>query len=111
VLSARADAARKAADERTGEMFAAAGNESAEAEAHWNDVQRSWHEHVARIRERVTKKKAEHDRALAARDADRAEADAIDAIRFAAAAIEEAEYAVLDAVRTRMEADHLAEGA
>ena len=42
------------------------------------------------------------------RRADHAEADAIAAVDFASAALEEAEYAVLDARLARMEADDLA---
>jgi hypothetical protein len=38
----------------------------------------------------------------------RAEADALDAIYYAAATIEEAEYAVLDAALARLDADALA---
>jgi hypothetical protein len=41
-------------------------------------------------------------------DAEWAEADAIDAVDFASAAIEEAQYAVLDAVLARRRADVMA---
>ena len=45
---------------------------------------------------------------MAEDDAELAEADAINAVDFASAAIEEAQYAVLDAVRARKNADVLA---
>jgi len=45
---------------------------------------------------------------MAQRVADGAEADADFAVDYAIAAIEEAEYAVLDATLARMEADELA---
>ena len=45
---------------------------------------------------------------IAEHDAEWAEADAIDAVNFASAAIEEAEYAVLDAVLARRRADVMA---
>jgi hypothetical protein len=45
---------------------------------------------------------------MALRNADGAEADADFAVDFAIAAIEEAEYAVLDATLARMKADELA---
>jgi hypothetical protein len=45
---------------------------------------------------------------MAQRTADGAEADADFAVDYALAAIEEAEYAVLDATLARMEADELA---
>ncbi len=73
----------------------------------WNDVQRHWNEHVARIQENVQSKKAEMDKAMAERRADDAEADASFAIDFAYAAIGDAEYAVLDAVLARKEAGEL----
>ena len=45
---------------------------------------------------------------MAERDAEWAEADDNDAVRFAEAAVEEAEYAVLDAVLARRDADVMA---
>ena len=72
--------------------------------AWWHDVQRSWHEHVAAIREDFDRKRAENDKERARRSAENAEDDAVFAIRYAEAAIDEAEYAVLDAALTRAEA-------
>jgi hypothetical protein len=45
---------------------------------------------------------------VAERDAEWAEIDAYEAVQFAQAAIEEAEYAVLDAVLARKDADVMA---
>jgi len=73
----------------------------------WNDVQRSWNEHISQLQGKVETKKAEMDRDRAQRHADNAEADAAYAIDFAYAAIGEAEYAVLDADLARMEANEL----
>jgi hypothetical protein len=73
----------------------------------WNDVQRSWNEHVAQIQKNVESKKAEIDLDQAKGRADNAEADAEFAIEFAYTAIGEAEYAVLDANLARKEADEL----
>jgi hypothetical protein len=44
----------------------------------------------------------------ARRNADQAESDAAFAVAFAYGAVEEAEYAVLDAILARMDADDLA---
>jgi hypothetical protein len=74
----------------------------------WHDVQRSWNEHVAKIREDVDAKRAEHDVDRAQRYAENAEDDATFAVDYAYAAIEEAEYAVLDAALARKKADELA---
>ena len=73
----------------------------------WNDVQRSWNEHIAQIQKNVESKKGEIDLDRAKRRADNAEADAEFAIEFAYTAIGEAEYAVLDANLARKEADEL----
>ncbi len=73
----------------------------------WNDVQRSWAEHIAQIQKNVENKKAEIDVDRAKGRADNAEADAEFAIEFAYTAIGEAEYAVLDANLARKEADEL----
>lgn len=69
----------------------------------WTDVQKSWNDHVATIRENVDHKKAQHDLAEARRTAETADDDALYAIDYAFAALEEAEYAVLDAELARME--------
>jgi hypothetical protein len=60
------------------------------------------------IRQNIDEKRSEHDLNAAQRAADNAEDDAGVAIQYAYAAIEEAEYAVLDATLTRMNADSLA---
>ena len=73
-------------------------------------MQRSWHEHLAAIREDFDRKRAEHDAERAEVNADQAEADASFAVDYANAAIDEAEYAVLDAALARKEADELVVG-
>ena len=93
---AQADKLRQAADERKGKLS-----------VWWNDLQRSWNAHIAKIREDVDTKRAEHDVGRAEHRAERAEDDAAFAIDYAIAAIEEAEYAVLDATLARQKADEL----
>jgi hypothetical protein len=88
---------REAADEGRGKIS-----------ERWNDVQRSWNEHIAQLQEKVETKKAEIDVDRAEKHADHAEADAAFAVDFAYGAIGEAEYAVLDALVTRKEADEMA---
>jgi hypothetical protein len=75
----------------------------------WSDnTQRAWNDHVNHIRDDIDEKRAAHDVRMAERNADGAEADADFAVNYALAAIEEAEYAVLDATLARMKADELA---
>ena len=80
----------------------------AEVSAWWTDMGRSGDEHIARVRQRVDEKKEQHDLKAAQRDADDATAYASYLIDYTYAAVEEAEYAVLDATLAQMEADELA---
>ena len=74
----------------------------------WDDMQRSWNEHLGKVRDNIDQRRAEHDLKTAQRNAESAEEDAAFAIDYAYGAIEEAEYAVLDATLARMDADELA---
>jgi hypothetical protein len=76
----------------------------------WDGVQKSWNDFIATARQNIGEKRAEHDQNVANRAADNAEDDAAFAIDYAYGAIEEAEYAVLDATLARMDADALAAG-
>ena len=77
----------------------------------WKDAQNNWNEHVATVQANMEHKKAEVDLTKAQHHADHAEVDAGFAIEYAYAAIDEAEYAVLDAFLARKEADELATSA
>jgi hypothetical protein len=57
------------------------------------------------VRQSIDDKKDQRDARRAEARADDAEADALFAIDYAYGAVEEAEYAVLDAISARMEAD------
>jgi len=76
----------------------------------WDDMQRSWNDHLATVRDNIDQRRVEHDLKTAQRNADSAEEDAAFAIDYAYGAIEEAEYAVLDATLARKDADELATG-
>jgi hypothetical protein len=71
------------------------------ASSHWQQVRGKWHAHVAQTRARADKAKTKIDAEGAAMDVDLTEAYAYDAIDFALDAIQEAEYAVLDAMYAR----------
>jgi hypothetical protein len=77
----------------------------------WVDAQKSWNERIAAIKGDVETKKVELDVGKARRKAERREDDAILAIDAAYWAIEEADYAVLDAVLARRDADDAAAAA
>jgi hypothetical protein len=110
-LEAKADEARKAADDHAAQFAATAQKTSEQAESHWNELQSSWDHHRQHVRQRIEEKKGELDLASAQHDADWAESDAVNAVDFALAAAEEAEYAVLDATLARANADAMASSA
>jgi hypothetical protein len=129
-LSARAkvaeDHAAAATNQARAELEQSVTNvrESAEAEAKklqaktqaagqrasddWSDVQNSWNAHLAKSRRDMAHHKAEFKADNAEDRAEWAEADAELAIDYAYSAIEGAEYAVLDAILARREADEKA---
>jgi hypothetical protein len=93
------DALRKSAEAHKGNIS-----------AWWDSVGRSWNDHLAAVREDFDDKRAAHDLKTAQKHADNAEDDAVFAIDYAYAAVEEAEYAVLNATLARMDADEMAAG-
>lgn len=95
------DGAQQKADQLQAQTAKAAGG----ASQWWSEVQRTWSEHVAHIREDIEGKKADMDAKKARHRADAAEDDAVVAVAFAESALEEAEYAVLNATLARMDAD------
>ncbi len=101
------ETARKAAQEQAEKLRKSAEVGMGKPSVWWNDLQRSWHEHLAKIRDDIDHRRAEGDVDRAETRAERAENDALFAIDFAYAAVLEAEYAVLDANLARMEADQL----
>jgi hypothetical protein len=100
--------ARAAAQAQGEELRRAAAEAQGEISDWWVDAQRSWEERIGAVREDIERKKAEHDVGKARRRAERYESDAMLAIDAAYWAVVEAEYAVLDAVLARMDADDVA---
>src|SRR4051794_3233097 len=95
------DGMQQTADRLRAESAAAAG----QADAWADNIQRSWDDHLARTRQRIDARKAQHAADRAESDAEDAESYAAYSIDLAYSAIEEAEYAVLDAVLAREDAD------
>ena len=102
------EAARVASNANAEALGKALDETEAEVSAWWTEVGRSWDDHIARVRDKVNEKKDQHDLKAAQRDADDALAYASYLIDYTYAAVEEAEYAVLDAVLAQREADELA---
>jgi ribosome-associated translation inhibitor RaiA len=100
--------ARTSAMEQADKLRATADAKKGKLSVWWHDVQRSWDQHIEKIRADFEEKRAEGNVDRAQMRAENAEDDAAFAIDFAYAAIEEAEYAALDASLARMQADELA---
>jgi uncharacterized membrane-anchored protein YhcB (DUF1043 family) len=107
-LQAEVDNARETADAHAAQLQESASGAGEKMSQWWAEVQQNWQSHVAKVSSDIEGRKQEHDASRAARKADHAEDDAVAAVDFALAALEEAEYAVLDARLARMEADDLA---
>ena len=108
-LEAEVNNARESAQAQADALHAKAEANKGKISAWWDKMERSWHEHVAAVRKGAEERKAAHDAKAAQRAAERADEDASYAIDYAYAAVEEAQYAVLDADLAHRHADELAQ--
>jgi hypothetical protein len=106
-VKAKVDEARRNADSRAAELRTKTQDGPDLADSGWRQVQRDWDRHIESARKRIDARKADVDVMVAASESEQAEADARDAIDFAGSAIEEAEYAVLDALLAEKKLDLL----
>jgi hypothetical protein len=102
-LQAKLDEARKKADADAAELGVRTRATAEGAEAHWDQIQSDWQRHRQSVRRRIDQAKAQQDLEGAVLRAEWAEADAADAVDFAANAIDEATYAMLAAIRASMD--------
>jgi hypothetical protein len=100
-LKAKVDEARKDADDRAAELSAKTQTATDQGGAHWQQIQSDWNQHRQNVRQRIDEVKATQDLDAAELRAEWSEADARDAVDFAANAIDEAKYAMLDAILAR----------
>ena len=77
----------------------------AETATGWETMKDQWQAHVAQLHQRAGDKRAERDARKTELKAEAAEEYADDAIGFAIAAVQEAEYAVMDAMLARADAN------
>ena len=110
-LEKEVEAARQAAQAQGENLRQRAEARKGKISAWWDSVQRSWNDHLAAVRTDFEDRRSAHDLKAAQRKADNAEDDAAFAIDYAYAAVEEAEYSVLDATLARMDADEMAAAA
>ena len=97
-LKTKVEEARKKADDSAAELTAKTQATADQAEAHWRKIQSDWEQHRESIRRRIDEAKQAQDLEAAELRAEWAEADARDAVDFAANAIDEAQYAMLDLI-------------
>jgi hypothetical protein len=90
------------------QMKADAAADADETRSWWNDTRQSIDARVAELRAERDQHRAGRDLKRAERHAEDAEQDAAYAVDFALAMLDEAEYAVADAVLARLDADELA---
>jgi hypothetical protein len=107
-LKAKVDEARKSADDHAAELSAKTQANADQREAHWQQIQRDWEKHRQSIRQRIDDAKTADDLSAAEMRAEWAEADALDAVAYASNAIDEATYAMLDAILAQKDASTLA---
>jgi small-conductance mechanosensitive channel len=107
-LEADVASAREKATAAAANVKGKAAGTHDQAVSQWQETREKWQDHVAKVRAKAAEKKAHHDAKEAGKDADFAESYALDAIDFALAVIQEAEYATLDAFYLRARADALA---
>lgn len=108
-LQETADKAREKSQQAAQQLRTESAAAASKADAWGDNIQQSWNEHLANVRERVDARKARHDANKAELNAEDAEDYAVFAIDLAYSAIEEAEYAVLDATLARLDADAAAQ--
>jgi len=103
-LADRVERARAQAATRADSLREHVGSLPQDGTDRWNQVQIAWKDHVRTVRTEVQDKQAEANPQRAERRAERAEDYSHYALAFALAALEEAEYAVLDAALARADA-------
>jgi len=104
-LEQKVDVAKASAKQASDDLKASAKETQDEVTQWWGQVQDNWKSHIAKIRKQTEKDKAHMKADQAELRAELAEDNAADAVDFAYAAIEEAEYEVLNAAKLRADAE------
>ena len=104
-LEQKVDAAKASAKQASDDLKASAKETQDEMSQWWGQVQDNWKSHIAKIRKKADQSRANMKADQAELRAEMAEDDAAAAVDFAYAAIEEAEYQVLNAAKLRADAE------
>ena len=100
-------AAREASQANSEALRTSIETSQAEVSVWWDGVARAWNQHVTTVRQHIDDRVAAHDLKAAQRDAKEADEYASYLIDYTYAAVEEAEYAVLDATLAHKRVDEL----
>ena len=109
-VAARVKQASETAHRQADELTTKTEAGKAQASAWWVELRSDWAKHVAKVREGIATRKAAADAKEAQLEANIASADAEVAINIASDALDEAEYAVMDAILAQKEADEASVG-
>jgi hypothetical protein len=104
-IQARADKLKTETNKRNAKVEAAAVSTKEKTQEQWSSLHKQVKAHNDRIRAEIAATKAEHQAARAERKADSAEDYAAESIAFAYDAIDYAEWAVMDALVARADAE------
>jgi hypothetical protein len=110
-LRQRIDQARVDVDLAAKDARQQVGEAAASARSTWAQMKADAAAKLDDFEAKMDRRADQHDAKVAARQADGAEADAADAIEFAAWTVDHARLAVLDAIDARVNADQLAQQA
>jgi hypothetical protein len=110
-LRQRIDQARVDVDLAAKDARQQVGEAAASARSTWAQMKADAAVKLEDFQAKMDRRADQHDAKVAARQADGAEADAADAIEFAAWTVDHARLAVLDAIDARVNADELAQQA
>ena len=101
-------AAREASQANAEALRTSIETSEAEVSAWWDDVARAWNQHMTTVRRHIDDRVAAHDLKAAKLYAEEADEYASYLIDYTYAAVEQAEYAVLDATLAHKRVDELA---
>ena len=107
-LESQVSEARAAADKTRRELDAKSAAARDEGSQRWTEIRQKWHDHIAEIQSKVDTQKQEFTPTARRIGRRGPRTTPLAAIDFAYLAIEDAEWAVLDAVYARAEANELA---
>ncbi len=94
-------ASRASAEDQAAKLKETAASSKDKISGWWDEQQQAWNDRVTKVRKHLDEQKTTYDLVTLENQAELAESDAKFAIDYAYSAIEEAEYAVLDAILAR----------